>query len=66
MTVHLNSDVPVPYGSWDEYPVMQPVGPKEETPLAAVFISNCGGTMTELRQACAAAGLPMVGLLARY
>lgn len=43
MTVHLNSDVPVPYGSWDEYPVMKPVGPKEASPLAAVFISNCGG-----------------------
>ncbi|GJP46431.1 hypothetical protein CLOM_g5718, partial [Closterium sp. NIES-68] len=39
MTVHYDSDVPVQYGSWEEYDVMRPAVNK--TAMAAAFISNC-------------------------
>eukprot|EP00271_Cylindrocystis_brebissonii_P008743 TRINITY_DN23230_c0_g1_i1.p1 TRINITY_DN23230_c0_g1~~TRINITY_DN23230_c0_g1_i1.p1 ORF type:complete len:709 (-),score=139.74 TRINITY_DN23230_c0_g1_i1:229-2355(-) len=42
MTVHLDSDVPVGYFSWEEYDIMKPIPPKDAGPAAAVaFISNC-------------------------
>ncbi|URE43494.1 hypothetical protein MUK42_15354 [Musa troglodytarum] len=42
MTTSLSSDVPVGYFSWAEYDIMAPIQPKNETALAAAFISNCG------------------------
>lgn len=42
MTTSLSSDVPVGYFSWAEYDIMAPVQPKNESALAAAFISNCG------------------------
>ncbi|RWW90431.1 hypothetical protein BHE74_00000455 [Ensete ventricosum] len=42
MTTSLSSDVPVGYFSWAEYDIMAPMQPKNETALAAAFISNCG------------------------
>ncbi|CAI5535437.1 unnamed protein product [Closterium sp. Naga37s-1] len=41
MTVHYDSDVPVQYGSWEEYDVMRPPVNKTSSALAAAFISNC-------------------------
>ncbi|CAI5461618.1 unnamed protein product [Closterium sp. Yama58-4] len=41
MTVHYDSDVPVQYGSWEEYDVMRPPVNKTASALAAAFISNC-------------------------
>ncbi|CAI5954209.1 unnamed protein product [Closterium sp. NIES-65] len=41
MTVHYDSDVPVQYGSWEEYHVMRPPVNKTASALAAAFISNC-------------------------
>lgn len=41
MTTSLSSDVPVGYFSWAEYDIMAPIQPKNETALAAAFISNC-------------------------
>ncbi|CAK9318064.1 unnamed protein product [Citrullus colocynthis] len=42
MTTSLSSDVPVGYFSWAEYDIMAPVQAKNESALAAAFISNCG------------------------
>nr|WDD38947.1 fucosyltransferase transcript variant 2 [Fagopyrum tataricum] len=42
MTTSLSSDVPVGYFSWAEYDIMAPIQEKNESALAAAFISNCG------------------------
>ena len=41
MTTSLSSDIPVGYFSWAEYDIMAPMQEKNESALAAAFISNC-------------------------
>ncbi|CAI5483749.1 unnamed protein product [Closterium sp. Yama58-4] len=48
MTVHYDSDVPVQYGSWEEYDVMRPPVNKTASALAAAFISNCNANSFRL------------------
>lgn len=52
MTVHFFSDVPVQYGSWEEYDLMRPLDVKDPTVgTAAAFISNCAATNFRLQVA---------------
>ncbi|CAI5475771.1 unnamed protein product [Closterium sp. Yama58-4] len=49
MTVHYDSDVPVQYGSWEEYDIMRPPVPKTADAIAAAFISNCAANNFRLK-----------------
>merc|ERR1719295_1295323 len=40
-SVHLDSQVPVPYFSWHDFQFMAPLHLKSATAMAAAFISNC-------------------------
>jgi glycoprotein 3-alpha-L-fucosyltransferase len=49
MTTSLSSTVPVGYFSWAEYDIMAPLEQKNETALAAAFISNCAARNFRLK-----------------
>jgi len=44
----LETDVPVPYFSWDEYDFLAPLEQKTAKAMAAAFISNCGDSSGRL------------------
>lgn len=49
-TTSFDSDVPIPYFSWELYAFMKPVTfPKNASAMAVVFISNCRETNSRLQ-----------------